>query len=91
MKWSDANQLRGQRLLLRSLPTSEARYGMIVLPPSRDFTDLRAEVVAVGDAVNNKALQPGLTVIVRRTSRYYLSDDLWICTEREVLAVVSDD
>ena len=85
----DRLQLRGARLLLRPHDAGEARYGVLVIPESAaSVDDLQADIVAVGPDLADRTLAAGLTVIVRKTRRTYLEDDLWICDEAQVLAVV---
>jgi co-chaperonin GroES (HSP10) len=86
----------GDRVLLRELPDDmlgDTTEGGIVIPEqSADHQRLmQGEILAVGDAVEDATLLPGLRVICGRWRRVPLAPDgtTWVCSEDEIEALLT--
>ena len=82
----------GNRLLLKA-PQAPDKIGRLWVPPEaqKEFTLCQAEIVAVGDDVEDNRLKPGAHVIVKRFGATALDDskELWIVLEQHVLAILN--
>lgn len=85
----------GARVTLKVAPAPE-KVGSLWVPPEAQestYGVCQAEVLAVGPAVRDARLQPGLRVIVRRFGGFPHDADrtTWTVWEHEVVAIVESN
>ena len=83
----------GARVTLKT-PEAPSKIGSLWVPEeAKDtYTIAQAEVVAVGPAVSDKRIQPGLKVITKRFGGFPHDEDktVWTVYSSQILAVVDE-
>lgn len=92
---SDDLQPLGNRVTLK-VATTPSKVGSLWVPPEAQestYGVCQAEIVAVGPAVRDQRLQPGLRVITRRFGGFPHDEarQTWSVFEDSVLAIVDED